>query len=166
MSKDELADLARREKQAIPILITRYSPVANGYSYEDLLLTAKDKDRLESRLVSFFDKFDAGGEAWHEVCAGNKMFLRPAGGISDEGNYVRRLNEFPTKYPDIACFFEMFSDYLPKPFDFVSLADRGSLHTESSLKADSNYPPYEKWKKTIIEREGIGLLTTQVEYIS
>ena len=144
----------------------RYPKSANGYNYLELLLTAKRKDSVESRLVSFFDKFDAGGEAWHEVCAGNKMFLRPAGGISDEGNYVRRLNEFPTKYPDIACFFEMFSDYLPKPFDFVSLADRGSLHTESSLKADSNYPPYEKWKKTIIEREGIGLLTTQVEYIS
>lgn len=164
MSGDELAKLAEQEREAIPILVERYSGIANGFSYRELLLTAKEKDRSESQFVSFFDKFDAGGEAWHEVCAGNRMFLRPAGGLAGEGGYVRRLREFPDKYPHLAIFFRRFPDYLPVSFDFVSLVDKGNLHTEESLGRNSGYDPYERWKKTVIEREGIKLLTTQVEY--
>ena len=164
MSEEELSELVEQERGAIPILVDRYSTVINGFSYEELLLTAKGKDRLESQLVSFFDKFDAGGEAWHEVCAGNRMFLRPAGGFIGEGGYVRRLREFPDKYPNLIPFFERFPDYLPESFDFVSLIDKGKLHTEESLSENSGYSPYERWKKTVIEREGTEFLTTQVEY--
>ena len=164
MSPEELEELTRREMEAISILVDRYSRFANGYGYESLLLTAKNKDRLESQTVSFFDKFDAGGEAWHEVCAGNRMFLRPAGGLVGEGGYVRRLMEFPDKYPNLIAFFSRFPDYLPKPFDFASLADKGRLHTKESLEEDSGYAPYERWKKTIMQREEVELMTTQVEY--
>ncbi|MFA4887046.1 MAG: hypothetical protein WC595_02445 [Candidatus Nanoarchaeia archaeon] len=63
MDETELALLAQQELDAIPQLIARYSPSANGYNYEKLLLAAKHKDRLEAQFVSYFDKFDGAGEA-------------------------------------------------------------------------------------------------------
>ncbi|MDP3986660.1 MAG: HD domain-containing protein [Nanoarchaeota archaeon] len=164
MSAEELSNLEAEEIDATYMLATVSPKYVNGFSYLDLLLTAKKKDRLESQMVSFFDKFDAAGEAWHEVAAGNKRFLRPAGGIPGEGDYVRRLNEFPLKYSALVPFFERTPEYLPEPFDFVSLAERGILHTEPSLSFGSEYFPYEMWKRTVMEREGTKILTTQVEF--
>ncbi len=165
MESDELEALARKENNAIPIIVKRYNEVANGFDYKELLTAAKEKDRLEAQFVSFFDKVDGGGEAWHEVWAGNHYFLLPAGGKhGQEGGYVRRLNEFPNKYPAMAKFFEQFLQYLPKPFDFKSVAEQGKPHTEDSLQKNSNYPLYERWKRTIIGHEGIDFLVTQVEF--
>ncbi|MFH0701005.1 MAG: YfbR-like 5'-deoxynucleotidase [Candidatus Woesearchaeota archaeon] len=164
MNTEELEALAREEKKAIPKLVKRYNPIANGYGYEELLLAAKEKSRLEAQFVSFFDKFDGGGEAWHEVWAGNLCFLRPAGGNEGKsGGYVRRLNDFPKKYLIMAKFFEQFPEYLPGPFDFREVAEQSMPHTEISLQKDSGYPPYERWKRTVIKHEEIDLLVTQVE---
>ena len=165
MGQDELEALAREENNAIPKMVTRYNAIANGYAYDELLTAAKAKNRLEAQLVSFFDKFDGGGEAWHEIWAGNHNFLRPAGGDSGHnGGYVRRLNEFPSKYPALGTFFAEFPDYLPAPFDFKSAAEQGLLHTEFSFGRDSGYAPYERWKKTVMKREGVDLLVRQVEF--
>ncbi len=190
MGSDELEKMAQRETSAIPRLVQMYNDgqiysnynqpplymkdatnmfdylrpsvyqaIANGYDYSKLLTSAKTKSGLEAQFVSFFDKFDGGGEAWHEVWAGNKCFLRPA------VNYVRRLNDFPSKYPAMTKFFEQFPEYLPKPFDFISVVEKSKPHTSESLKENSGYLPYERWKKTIMKREGIDLLITQVESI-
>ncbi len=164
MRKEELEVLAKEESQAIPRLVEKYNAVANGYDYGELLSAAKEKSKLEAQFVSFFDKFDGGGEAWHEVWAGNHRFLRPAGGIPEEGGYIRRLNDFPNKYPAMARFFEQFPVYLPKPFDFKSVAEQKQPHTEASLLKDSGYPPYERWRRTIMHREGIDKLVTQIEF--
>jgi len=165
MGQDELEALAREENNAIPKMVTRYNAIANGYAYDELLTAAKAKNRLEAQLVSFFDKFDGGGEAWHEIWAGNHNFLRPAGGDSGHnGGYVRQLNEFPSKYPALGTFFAEFPDYLPAPFDFKSAAEQGLLHTEFSFGQDSGYAPYERWKKTVMKREGVDLLVRQVEF--
>lgn len=166
MNLEELEQLEQKELDVIPELIKRYNPIANGYSYEELLLSAKSKDRLEAQFVSFFDKFDGGGEAWHEVCAGNEYFLFPAGGHDGKkGGYVRRLNDFPSKYHSMKEFFNRFPDYLPKPFDFLHVCKSGKPHTRDSLQKDSNYFPYETWKKNVIENEGVENLTTQKEFI-
>lgn len=165
MKENELEALARRENGAIPSMVKMYSPVANGYDYGELLTAAKEKRRLEAQFVSFFDKFDGAGEAWHEVFAGNHHFLRPAcGHDGQKGGYVRRLRDFPSKYSTMVTFFERFSDYLPKPFDFISVAAQGKPHTEQSLQSDSHYPPYELWKRTLMKREGIAHLVKQVEF--
>ena len=165
MGAEELETLAREERNAIPRMVERYGPIANGFSYSELPTAAKEKRRLEAQFVSFFDKFDGGGEAWHEVLAGNHCFLMPAGGHDgQERGYVRRLNDFPDKYSDMINFFERFPEYLPKPFDFKSMAEQGEPHTKASLDEDSDYPPYERWKRTIMKREGIDLLINQVKF--
>lgn len=165
MTPEELEGLARAERAIIPEMIRRYGSVANGLDYERLLTAAKDKDCLEAQFVSFFDKFDGGGEAWHEIWAGNHYFLLPGGGNNGySGGYVRRLNEFPSKYSEMVKFFERFPHYLPKPFDFKSAAESSKPHTAESLKEDSGYPHYERWKRTIMKHEGIDLLVTQVEF--
>lgn len=165
MRSVEFDELAQKEKGAISKIVKMHSTIANGYDYEKLLITAKDKNKLESQFVSFFDKFDGGGEAWHEVWAGNRYFLLPAGGNhGQQGGYVRRLCEFPEKYPDMKKFFNRFPDYLPEPFNFSSACKKGTPHTELSIRNDSGYSLYEKWKKNIIKHEGISLLINQVEF--
>lgn len=165
MDKKELETLEQEELKAIPEIINMYGNFANGFDYEYLLLDAKRKGSLEARFVSFFDKFDAAGEACHEVWAGNKYFIFPIGGKDgEEGGYIRRLNEFPKKYLNMGPFFSEFPGYLPKPFDFESATNNGELHTEKSLKKDSGFPLYERWKNTIIKNEGIENLIKQIEF--
>lgn len=163
MNDNEKERLAQKEIKTIPLLIQIYGTRVNGFDYQELLTAAKEKNSLEAQLVSYFDKMDGGGEAWHEVWAGNVRFLRPAGGDAN-GGYVRRLNEFPSKYPLVAQFLEHCPEYLPHLFDFASIAERSQPHTPDSLRKDSGYPLYEKWKRTIMKREGINLLTEQVEF--
>jgi len=166
MTPKESEKLAKLEREAIQKIVDLYGSVANGHDYRQLLIAAKEKNCIEAQFVSFFDKFDGAGEAWHEVWAGNELFLLPAGGNDNQsGGYVRRLNEFPTKYPVMTDFFKLFPEYLPHPFDFKETAKIGRLHTPESLERDSEYPPYERWKRTIINREGKKLLTTIVELI-
>ncbi len=166
MSEDELARKEKREANAIPLMVQKYGSKANGFNYKGLLTAAKEKRGLEAQFVSFFDKFDGGGEAWHEVFAGNPCFLYPAGGHQGmRGGYVRRLNDFPIKYPDMALFFEQFPNYLPKPFDFRFAQQNGKPHTRKSLIQYGGHSSYERWKKTVINHEGTERLTTQVEFL-
>ncbi|MDP1694505.1 MAG: HD domain-containing protein [Candidatus Woesearchaeota archaeon] len=164
MNPDELAALDRKERAAITQMVEQFTPLMNGFSYRDLLLAAKDKPCLEAQFVSFFDKMDGAGEAWHEVFAGNPYFLRPAGGQGTDQGYVRRLNAFPQKYSQMQPFFQQFPNYLPQPFDFPTAMARGRPHTCESLQQDSGYPPYERWKRTVMECEGLDLLVTQIEF--
>lgn len=167
MTRDELNVFAEEEDEAILKLIERFSSVANGFSYEELLVAAKEKKRLEAQFVSFFDKFDGAGEAWHEIWAGNSYFVLPAGGKDGKsGGYIRRLNEFFTKYPQMKPFFEKFPEYLPKPFDFKSAAEKGKIHTIESFGKDSGFELYEVWKKNIIKHEGVHNLIKQIEFDS
>ena len=163
MTAAERVDLEQKERAAIERMTLEFTPTINGFSYRDLLLAAKDKPCLEAQFVSFFDKMDGAGEAWHEVFAGNPYFLRPAGGQGTDQGYVRRLNSFPQKYPQMQPFFQQFPNYLPQSFDFAAAVARGRPHAIISLQQDSGYPPYERWKRTVMEREGLDLLVTQVE---
>ncbi|MEX0932993.1 MAG: YfbR-like 5'-deoxynucleotidase [Candidatus Pacearchaeota archaeon] len=158
MTEKERAELKEMEKIAIPEVIKKYGSKVNGFDYGELLTSAKDKDNLEAHFVSFFDKFDGAGEAWHEVWAGNRSFLRPS------REYIERLGEFPTKYPDMKPFFEKFPGYLPKNFNFASVAEKGKPHTPQSLREFSGYLPYEDWKFSILEREGLDNLIRQTEF--
>lgn len=165
MSERGLELLKEEEKLAIPQMVEKYGKVANGYDYGELLVAAKEKNRLEAWFVSFFDKFDGGGEAWHEIWAGNSYFCLPAGGNDGQKEgYVRRLREFPEKYPDMKKFFNKFPEYLPEPFDFKSIAEKNLPHTKVSLLKNSGYSPYERWKKTIIKNEGFDRLINQIEF--
>src|SRR3989344_834963 len=149
MSPEELEKLYEKEKDAIKKMPQIYGQIANGYDYATLLTAAKEKVKLESQFVSFFDKYDGAGEAWHEVFAGNYHFLRPA------NMYIKRLCDFPTKYAAMEKFFDKFPGYLPYKFDFNYSIQSGKPYTSISLQNNSGYAPYERWKRTIIQREGI-----------
>jgi len=166
MSPEKLEELSIKEMHAIPLIIKKYGKTFEGHSYEELLKSTKNKDRLETQFVSFFDKFDGAGEAWHEIWAGNKFFGLPAGGKNGKsGGYIRRLNEFLIKYPKMKAFFEKFPEYIPQPFDFNKASQNKIPHTVESLKKDSGYFPYEKWKASVIKSEGTKNLTTQLEFL-
>jgi len=165
MDAAQLELLVQREREAIPGLVQMYGAIANGYDYKELLTSAKNKDRIESQFVSLCDKFDGSGESSHEVWAGNKHFLLPAGGNQGRiRGYVRRQREFQIKYPAMARFFEIFPEYLPSPFDFNNVAEHGKLHTAESIQENSGYAHYDRWRRTIIKREGIDNLITQLEF--
>ena len=81
-------------------------------------------------MVSYCDKFDGFGEAMHEVWAGNKAFCRPAGGSEARGGYVRRLWEFPDKYPQLAALLSQEHPmFRPQRIDFEAIAKNGKYHT-------------------------------------
>lgn len=44
------------------------------YVYKDLLFESAEHSTLESMIVSYADKYDAYGEAVHEIFAGNHYF--------------------------------------------------------------------------------------------
>ena len=164
MSDAEKKILAEQERNAITLLIGMYDLRANGYDYGELLIAAKEKKILEAQFVSFFDKLDGAGEAWHEIWAGNKYFLPAAGGSNGQGGYIRRLNEFPKKYPIMKNFFDRYPEYLTQSFDFKFITEHGSPHTTESLQKDSCYVSYERWKNTIMKREGIEKIVTKIEF--
>lgn len=165
MSPKELSKLEESEINSIPRLIKMFGPIVNGFDYYKLLLDSKKKITIESHFVSFFDKFDGAGEACHEIWSGNSDFIWPAGGRNGtSGGYIRRLNEFPEKYPDMKPFFEKFPEYLPKPFDFRSAANEGTFHTRESLKENSGFPLYERWKKNVMKNEGFENLINIIEF--
>ncbi len=169
MSVEEHAELREKDRRAIPELVRRFGDCVNGFSYERLLQTAKDKDCLEAQFVSLFDKFDGFGEALHEVFAGNPYFMSPAclekaDPNTQNGGYIKRIGVFPEKYPDMAPFFERFGKYLPPLFDFTTALQEGRPHTLETVQYDSGYAPYERWKRNVIKHEGGKRLTTQVEY--
>ena len=165
MQGNERTSLETDEYRAVATLVTKYGAFVNGFVYGNLLLAAKRKDTILAQLVSFFDKFDGAGEAWHEVWAGNDRFLRPAGGNHGaKGGYVRRLNEFPTKYPDLAPFFRANPGYLPEPHDFAQVAAKGVPHTIESLNENTGYECYDRWKNTVLNLESFSTLVQQIEF--
>ncbi len=165
MEKEELEKLSLEEDKAIEKLIKTYGLFFKGYLYEELLYSTKDKDKIETQFISFCDKFDGAGEAWHEVWAGNEFFVLPAGGKNAKtGGYIRRLKEFPKKYPEMIPFFEKFPEYLVDEFNFSSIPYKNKPHTIRSLKKDSEFPLYELWKKSVIKTEGTKNLVTQLEF--
>lgn len=160
MADEERNTLKEKEKQAIPILVERFSSIANGFSYADLLCAAKEKTRLEAQVVSYCDKFDGFGEAMHEIWAGNKAFCRPAGGTGANGGYIRRLGAFPELYPQLVVLLSQEHPlFHPKMIDFAAIAKKGTYHTIPSVLKPTGYAPYDCWKKTVAQREGVYLLT-------
>ena len=165
MNEKEKKKLSDEEEKAIPKLVERYGLFFKGFDYEELLYSTKEKNKLETQIISFCDKFDGAGEAWHEIWAGNEFFVLPAGGKNAKsGGYIRRFKEFKEKYPSLNPFFEEFPEYLLNEFDFEKIPSGKKPHTIKSLKKDSGFPLYELWKKSVIKTEGVKNLVTQLEF--
>ncbi len=165
MTEKERRELQEREAAAIGQLCARSPFSIDGYPYGELLQGANEKKILEAQVVSYCDKFDGFGEALHEVFAGNRCFLRPAGGTQN-GGYIRRLHEFDTKYPRLQVLLQQEHPmFHPPRIDFEPIVEQGKPHTAVSIVTPTGYAPYNCWKANVIRSEGITALIEQQEFM-
>jgi 5'-deoxynucleotidase YfbR-like HD superfamily hydrolase len=159
MSAAELAQLEKNERDAIEKLSQRFPEKVGSYIYKDLLYAGLDLNCPEARLVKFFDKFDAFGEALHEIYSGNSRFVTNA--TTEYGliplptdYYIGWLNGFPAKYPEFNRLWLGEYPFLINitPADFKAVAAQGAPHTEESLKQPTGYAPYDFWRRVLLAR--------------
>ncbi|MBI2444438.1 MAG: HD domain-containing protein [Candidatus Magasanikbacteria bacterium] len=171
MTPAELAALKTEELNAIDLLAKRFPKRLGDYSYRALLREAAELKTPEARLMKLTDKFDAFGEALHEIFAGNRRFVTPLinkyGTITLPTDYYRSyLNNFTTAFPEFAELFQQDHPLFTKPvtLDYQSIAARRQSHTPASLNLDTESPHYNWWKKVMLKNENAENLSVQKEW--
>lgn len=165
MSDADKKALDIKEKAAIETLIETYPKIVHGYEYKELLKSAKNKDTIESQLVTYCDKLDGLMESLHEVYAGNTSFIRSV------VYYAQNLPLFQFKFPEIAKVLQSKDS----PFTFLgnrmeklnhpSHAYTPAQHTEESIKVTLDFPFYKRWKELHAEHGHVDWLITQTEFL-
>jgi hypothetical protein len=147
-----------QEERAVATMAVRYPYTINGYAYHDLLAEAQQKATQEAQFVSYLDKFDAFGEALHEVFGGNTAFAEPVhneyGDIPTPVQfYIEWFAAREAKTPLLSPLFRTDEAFfrLPEGRDFMHIARSGALHTKESIERSSGYPPYDLWKGIILQ---------------
>ena len=169
MSTQQLAEIKRSENTAIEQISKIYPQNIAGYNYHDLLLEVEEHKTLESQVVQFADKYDALGEALHEIHAGNWHFIT---NINNEYGRIDTPAEYYYKY--FKNFFNRFPDLkkLPKkssplfadisePSYYYGFAKSGKLHTKDSVHANTGDNHYDQWRSIVLRcsnTETIGAL--------
>lgn len=150
MTEAEKKKIEKDEADAIEVLAKRWPQEIRGFNYRALLLHALHKDCLEAQVVSFCDKVDAFCEALHEVFAGNAKFKGPA------ENYVKRIGEFPEKFPALTRMIGYPHPLLGLPFglNVGEILKNRRAHTEDNLFEMTDLPQYNRWKQITIEQLG------------
>ncbi len=162
MSNQELAKIVAIEKRAIEELAVRFPFSLLGYPYKNLLTESAEVSSQESKILKYADRFDAFGEALHEIFAGNRTFITPV--TNEYGTidlptqfYPRYFNEFKIKNPE---FHALFSKNHHHPFfnpiepdNLETLVSSGHPHSPTSIIRATFYQPYNFWKETILQSE-------------
>ncbi len=157
MSSAQLQEVADAESRAIDVLGERFPTSVGSYRYADLLHEAHDMKTSEAWLLKYIDRFDAFGEALHEVHAGNATMTESI--ISQYGKnptpfdfYIEYLSSFSGKNPQLSQFFinpvGIFKS--PEIVDFLAIARQGKLHAKENFEARSPYEPYWLWKQSVL----------------
>ncbi len=171
MSAEELAEVGHGEEKAIVELSQQYPKTVHGYSYEELLLHAKEKDCIEAQLVWYVDKLDSICETTHDIYAGNlslfRSFLYYSCLIPTASKKFPQLTELLSSKKSPLLIFDYRSDepyvkaenfkIFSKPF------------TKESLQVQSDFPFYDEWKKIVLKRggeEGLQWLMEQKEFLN
>ncbi len=89
MNAEQKAELQKIEERAIETIVKQYPQRVGPYRYRDLIWSAHHLDCLEAQVVEFADKFDAFGEALHEVFGGNTTFTENV--TNEYGTIERRF---------------------------------------------------------------------------
>ncbi len=157
MTPAQLSNIHDKEIQAIDVLAERYPKKIEMYTYKDLLIESADQSTLESMIVSYADKYDAYGEALHEIFAGNHYFITPV--INEYGKipippeyYVSYFNKFIDMFPAILPLLELGLPIL-QPFtkqDYTDTVTSGTTHTPNSLRLATSHHHYDNWRQTIL----------------
>jgi HD containing hydrolase-like enzyme len=163
MSEEEKAVMMLGEEDAISYLAGKYPSEVNGYSYKELLTHASKKDCIEAELVAYADKLDAQCESFHEVLAGNIMFLRSV------CYYAHVLVTFGSKFPRLKDFLADKTS----PLTYVGeISNQAPIDTykallkpydKESILLESDFPLYNAWKNIVIEQGGEAGLSWMVE---
>ncbi len=174
MTPVELAQLDEEERRAIKTMATQFPLLVHGHRYADMLEDILDYGSTEAQVVKFVDRFDALGEAMHELYAGNRVLN------------TNVINEFGTIPVPVAFYYEklpmMFQAHLglqslegmhvlfqtPEIWDWAAVVAHGSPHTLDSFKTPTGHPQYDAWKKVVLEAgdtEEIQNLITQKEFL-
>jgi len=145
MNQTQIAAVEHQENTAIAQLAKQHPVEIAGYPYADLLWTAHREDTPEAWVVQFADKFDALGEACHEIFAGNRQFTQtlegPYGTISTPpDHYFQYFAHFLQRFPALEGVVE-----IPQPFDYRAVVAKGRPHTSQSIKQKTGYAPYDVW---------------------
>ena len=174
MSKAELARLEDEEREAIKILAGRFPKKVGGYVYQDLLEEVVDLPSPEAQVSKFLDRFDAQGEAWHEMFGGNVRITKRvinAYGVNalPYEFYHQQLPHMLLEYPFMKrlagthLFFQT-----PELRDWGSVAASSKPHTKTSLYGDTDHFQYNEWRQTVLDSgdsEEIENLYTQREFL-
>ena len=169
---EQLRDLEQKEKTAIEEVTKLYPESINGFSYKQLLLDYQnlDPEDVDAVVAKYFDKYDAFGEALHEVFAGNIVFTKPYNVEHDSPTdvYTNILQNFSEKYPLFQKIRETAHPLFQSPpdFDAPRTAENKNLHTLESLTEPTEYTPYNIWKQNVLKygnERGREWLLTKVE---
>ena len=154
----QLAEVERLEQESIATMAERFPYSVLGYRYQDLLSESQEIKTLEAKLLKYIDRFDAFGEALHEVHAGNRAFTIPSvdpelGVIELPVDYYKKyLPAFPENNPEFRALFSFPHPVLTVPTDFIpeTVVNQATPHTPASLEQGTDYAPYAAWKKIIL----------------
>ncbi len=174
MTALQLADVQKMEIGAIKKISNRFPELVGAYDYTTLLNEAMNHSSLEAQVLQYADKFDALGEALHEVYGGNVLWTQ---------NVINEYGTIPTPLEYYWSFFERFEDKYPQlqpllatnipifqsipPFDQQTAAMGGQLHSPDSIRKTKSYAPYSNWLKINLDNatpQQLATLYTQVEY--
>lgn len=157
MTPAQLVKLDQVERRAIATTAGRFPDRLKSWRYEDLLLEKLAMKTLESQIVTYLDKFEAFGEALHELFAGNRCFAaQPTNHLGTHPIptqvYASVFSDYPQRYPATApAFAARKQPFHSLAIDANAVAERGQPHTLADLAAPSGYPPYDYWRRVLIE---------------
>lgn len=173
MSSEELRSVYKSEEDAIDQLAQKFPLLVGGYSYKQLLQESFDHSSLESQVMQFADKFDALGEALHEVYAGNECFMtniKNDYGLIDLpiNAYYKYFSKFFDKFPRLRPLLNSDSKWFEPmpPQNFEELARKGEPHTKESIYNQYGFSPYKLWIETNIKhanQDQLSRLYTKLE---
>lgn len=173
MSKEELATIDDAERVAINRLAEKFPKVLDSYNYKEMLEDVLDFTTPEAQVVKYVDRFDALGEALHELYAGNEVMNTNV--VNEYGTIPTPFPYYHTKLPqmmeqyaalgalkDKHLFFE-----IAEVKDWENVIAAGKPHTKESFATPTGHKQYDAWKKTLLERadeETINNLLVQKEF--
>lgn len=159
LSPDQIQDLHAQEIAAIDNIAKQFPEHLGTYRYASLLIEAFETETIESQVVKYLDRFDALGEAMHELFAGNHRFANPVttayGTLELPASfYLKRFNQNQRYYPLLGKLLRLnklpFMESFPT-IDERLIAKQGKPHTETSLLIPKGHPAYDWWIATLIK---------------
>lgn len=175
MSKEELQAIDDAERKAIDALADKFPKTLGGYNYKDMLEDVLDFTTPEAQVVKYIDRFDALGEALHELYAGNVVMNTPV--VNEYGTIPTPFEYYYTKLPQMMEQYQALGALKnTHPFfeiaevkDWARVVAESRPHTKESFAAPAGHKQYDVWKKVLLENadeETLNDLLIQKEFAS